>query len=114
MDHTPQDRQIPGQPSPAADPDQGDRPPSCRAGESGIASLRWTRCPNEGCLHLLAPAEVVVVTDPPLISGDAAARALQEYFLANADCGDNTANDELVAEILRRIRALRACRADGC
>ena len=54
------------------------------------------------------------VPDPPLISADAAARALQEHFLANADRGDNAANDELVAEMLRRIRALQASREGGC
>ncbi|MGH3871075.1 MAG: hypothetical protein ACRDSR_06085 [Pseudonocardiaceae bacterium] len=42
------------------------------------------------------------------------ARALHEYFLANADRGDHAANDELVAEMLRRIRALRASHEDGC
>jgi hypothetical protein len=55
-----------------------------------------------------------VVPGPPLISADAAARALQEYFLANADRGDNAANDEFVAELLRRMRALRASREGGC
>lgn len=54
------------------------------------------------------------VPDPPLLSADAAARALQEYFLANADRGDDAANDELVAEMMRRIRALRAAREGGC
>jgi hypothetical protein len=54
------------------------------------------------------------VPDPPLISADAAARALQEYFLANADRGDDAANDELVAEMLRRIRARQACPEGGC
>jgi hypothetical protein len=48
------------------------------------------------------------VLGPPVISADAAAWALQEYFLANADRGDNAANDELVAEMPRRMRALRA------
>ncbi len=51
---------------------------------------------------------------PPLVSADAAARALQELFLANADRGDHAANDELVAELLRRIRALRATHEGGC
>ncbi|MGH4009047.1 MAG: hypothetical protein ACRDTH_12985 [Pseudonocardiaceae bacterium] len=50
---------------------------------------------------------------PPLISADAAASALQELFLTNADRGDNAANDELVAELVRRIRAQRASRAGG-
>jgi hypothetical protein len=54
------------------------------------------------------------VPGPPVISVDAAARALQEYFLANADRGDNAANDELVAEMLRRMRALRASREGEC
>jgi hypothetical protein len=49
-----------------------------------------------------------------VISADAAARALQEYFLANADRGDNAANDELVAEMLRRMRALQADQEGGC
>jgi hypothetical protein len=54
------------------------------------------------------------VPDPPLISAEAAARALQEYFLANADRGDDAANDELVAEMLRRIRARQASPEGGC
>jgi hypothetical protein len=54
------------------------------------------------------------VPGPPVISVDAAARALQEYFLANADRGDDAANDELVAEMLRRMRALRASREGEC
>ncbi|MGH3754617.1 MAG: hypothetical protein ACRDRP_18345 [Pseudonocardiaceae bacterium] len=54
------------------------------------------------------------VPDPPLLSADAAARALQEYFLANADRGDDAANDELVAEMLRRIRARQAAPEGGC
>lgn len=45
---------------------------------------------------------------PPLISADEAARMLCDYFLVNADRGDNTANDELVAELVRRMRAERA------
>ncbi|MGH3799626.1 MAG: hypothetical protein ACRDTD_05720 [Pseudonocardiaceae bacterium] len=45
---------------------------------------------------------------PPVIdSPDAAARALRDLFLANADRGDNAANDELVAELVRRICAQR-------
>ncbi|MGH3998053.1 MAG: hypothetical protein ACRDTJ_11390 [Pseudonocardiaceae bacterium] len=51
---------------------------------------------------------------PPLISAEAAARTLQECFLANAERGDNAANDELVAELVRRIRVLRASGEGGC
>jgi hypothetical protein len=49
---------------------------------------------------------------PPLISADAAARALCVYFLVNADRGDNAANDKLVAELVRPMRAGSAC-CDG-
>lgn len=51
---------------------------------------------------------------PPLISAAAAASALQGYFLANADRGDNAANDQLVAELVRRIRAQQTLRESGC
>ncbi len=52
-------------------------------------------------------------SDPPLIdSPAAAAEALRDYFLANAEAGDNAANDELVAEMVRRIRTRHAS-ADG-
>lgn len=50
--------------------------------------------------------------DPPLTSADAA-RALRDLFLANADRGANAANDELVAELVRRIRALQGARDSG-
>ncbi|MGH3767587.1 MAG: hypothetical protein ACRDS0_28195 [Pseudonocardiaceae bacterium] len=43
-------------------------------------------------------------------SPQAAARALQELFLDNADRGDDAANDELVAELRRRIREQQAAR----
>jgi hypothetical protein len=33
------------------------------------------------------------------------ARPPGEYFLANAERGDNVANDELITELLRRMRA---------
>jgi hypothetical protein len=40
----------------------------------------------------------------PRISAEAAARILCELFLANADRGDNAANDHLIAEMVGRIR----------
>lgn len=47
--------------------------------------------------------------DGPLIdSPDAAARALCDYFLANAYRGDNAVNYDLVAEVVRRIRIRQA------
>ncbi len=47
--------------------------------------------------------------DPPLIDSQAtAAETLRDYFLANAEAGDNAANDELVAELVRRIRTQQA------
>ncbi len=46
---------------------------------------------------------------PPVIDNPAAAAlALRDYFLANADRGDHAANDELVAELVRRIRVHQA------
>jgi hypothetical protein len=39
-----------------------------------------------------------------LISANTAAKALHDYFLANADRGDNAANDGLVHALVRRIR----------
>jgi hypothetical protein len=44
-----------------------------------------------------------------VISADAAGRVLCDYFLANADRGDHTANDALVAELVRRMRAGQTC-----
>ena len=43
----------------------------------------------------------------------AAGRALCDYFLANADRGDNAVNDQLVAELVRRIRMRQAASDDG-
>ena len=47
-----------------------------------------------------------------MISAEAAARALCELFLANADQGDNAANDHLIAEMVGCIRAQQQSR-DG-
>ncbi len=47
---------------------------------------------------------------PVIMSPAAPAQALCDHFLTNADRGDDAANDELIAELLRRIRAAR--RAD--
>ena len=52
------------------------------------------------------------VPGPPVISAEAAARALCELFLANADRGDNAANDHLIAEMVGRIRTQQESR-DG-
>ena len=52
------------------------------------------------------------VPGPSMISAEAAARALCEVFLANADRGDNAANDHLIAEMVGRIRARQESR-DG-
>jgi hypothetical protein len=48
-----------------------------------------------------------VASDYPLTPGE----ALEKLFLANADRGANAANDALVEELQRRIRAIQA-RAD--
>lgn len=44
-----------------------------------------------------------------LVSAEAAAQALQKCFLVNADNGDNAANDELVAKLVRRMRTGHTC-----
>lgn len=54
------------------------------------------------------------VPGPPLMSTDAAATALRDFFLANAERGDNAANDQLVTELVCRIRAQRANYNGGC
>ncbi|MGH3774778.1 MAG: hypothetical protein ACRDRR_03425 [Pseudonocardiaceae bacterium] len=48
------------------------------------------------------------------MSTDAAATALRDFFLANAERGDNAANDQLVTELVCRIRAQRANYNGGC
>ncbi|MGH3823237.1 MAG: hypothetical protein ACRDRA_10445 [Pseudonocardiaceae bacterium] len=56
-----------------------------------------------------APQFPATGSDAPLIdSPAAAAKALRDYFLTNAEAGDNAANDELVAELVRRIRVQQA------
>ena len=40
----------------------------------------------------------------------AAAQALCDHFLVNVDRGDHAANDELVTELVRRIRSRQAAR----
>jgi hypothetical protein len=61
-----------------------------------------------------AHAGEIGVPGPPLISADVAAEAILNLFLANADRGHDAANDQLVAELVRRIHAQQASRASGC
>lgn len=50
--------------------------------------------------------DLLIQPSPRLIdSPEAAGQALADVFLANADRGDDTANDHLVIELVRRIRA---------
>jgi hypothetical protein len=63
----------------------------------GIAGSSTDTDPRGGLVSSPVPG-------PPMISADAAAKALCELFLANADRGDNAANDHLIAEIVGRIR----------
>jgi len=50
---------------------------------------------------------------PVIDSPEAAGRALGELFLANANRGNDAANDDLVAEVVRRIRAQQDSRDGG-
>lgn len=61
-----------------------------------------------------ADCGAVCLPGPPSISADAAAAVLRDFFLANADRDDNAANDQLVAELVRRIRVQRASHEGGC
>ncbi len=45
--------------------------------------------------------------DRMIITREDAGSALRDLFLANADRGDNVANDQLVEALARRMRALR-------
>lgn len=45
--------------------------------------------------------------DRVIASPEDAGNALRDVFLANADRGDNAANDQLVDALVRRMRALR-------
>ncbi|MGH4011714.1 MAG: hypothetical protein ACRDTH_26705 [Pseudonocardiaceae bacterium] len=51
--------------------------------------------------HGTPPPTFLPIIDSPAAAG----QALGDLFLANADRGDDAANDELVAELVRRIRA---------
>lgn len=51
--------------------------------------------------------------DSPVISADAAARMLCDYFLTNAERGDNAANDKFVAELALRMRTGQAHSVDA-
>lgn len=51
-----------------------------------------------------------VITRPVIMSPTTVAQALCDHFLTNADRGDHAANDELIAELLRRIRAAGSAR----
>ncbi len=104
----------------------GQPEPSPQAGESPVGQLRWVSCLDDERRHLVHSAGVAggghestgpwpqgrpvsfPVPGPPVISADAAARVLCDYFLANAERGDNAANDEFVAELALRMRTGQA------
>jgi hypothetical protein len=99
---------------------------SLQAEESTVGQLRWVHCLDDERRQLLQSADVTggghqsnrpwpegrpvssPAPDPPVISADAAARMLCDYFLANAERGDNAANDEFVAELALRLRTGQA------
>ncbi|MFY9808272.1 MAG: hypothetical protein WAK86_13525 [Pseudonocardiaceae bacterium] len=88
-----------GRRSSCSDPFPGGQPdPSPQAGESTVGQRRWVR-------PVSSP-----VPGSPVIRADAAARVLCEYFLVNAECGDNAANDEFIGELALRMRTGQARR----
>ncbi len=104
-----------------ADPD----PESCGARKATVTDTGYTRYVTLCQIHN-SSATVSVDTSrhwacsphdqrsqlPVIDSPGAAGQALGELFLTNADRGDNAANDHLVTELIRRIRAQQHSR-DG-
>jgi hypothetical protein len=116
-----------GRRSSCSDPLPGGQPdPSPQAEESSVEQLRWVSCLDDERRHPVASADVAggghesngpwpqgqsvssPVPGPPVISADAAAQVLCDYFLTNAERGDNAANDEFVAELALRMRTGQA------
>ena len=116
-----------GRRSGCSDPLPGGQPdPSPQPGESTVGQLRWVSCLDDERRHLAHSAGVAggghestgpwpqgrpvsfPMPDPPVISADAAAQVLCDYFLANAERGDNAANDEFIAELALRMRTGQA------
>lgn len=116
-----------GRRSGCSDPLPGGQPdPSPQAGESTVGQLPWVDCVDDERRHLVHSAGVAggghestgpwpaaqsassPVPGPPVISADAAAQVLCDYFLANAERGNNAANDEFVAELALRMRTGQA------
>ena len=113
-----------GRRSDCSDPLPGGQPDSSpQAGGSTVGQLRWVRCLDDERRHLVHSAGGGPESDgvgpegqsvsfpvpgPPVISADVAARVLCDYFLANAERGDNAANDEFIAELALRMRTGQA------
>lgn len=57
-------------------------------------------------------SDAVERPDQPVITKQQAARAIMNYFLANAEAGNHAANDQLIAELARR-RKTGASRAES-
>lgn len=57
------------------------------------------------------PLMIFPASDSPVISAQDAATALRELFLTNADQGNHAANDDLVAELVHRIRTQQQSRS---
>ena len=117
--------QLPCAPRPIPD---GQPDPSPQAGESSVGQRRWGHYHylDDKRRHLMRSAGVAggghenngswpegqsvsfPMPGPPVISADAAARMLCDYFLTNAEREDNAANDEFVAELTLRMRTGQA------
>lgn len=107
MDHTSQNQQHPGGRRLAESP-------ILRPVTNGSPGVPCRTCVDAISSDPAGPGNHHSMPAPPVISADTAARALRDHFLANADRGDNAANDELVAELAHRIRARRAYHKGRC
>lgn len=73
-----------------------------------IPAGRWSSGPQPPLAPGGQPDPMPVIASPVVPSPAVAAQALCAHFLANADRGDNAANDEFIAELVRRVRSRQA------
>jgi hypothetical protein len=104
--HCPDSGRPPAETAPGARPDT--TTPVNPASGTGGAGGGDLQCGSGVHRGMPRPADLPVIDSP-----EAAGRALGELFLTNADRGNDAANDDLVAEVVRRIRAQQGSRDGG-
>ena len=104
--HSPDSGRPPAETAPGGRPDT--TAPGDSASVTGGAGGGDLQCGSGVHRGMPRPADLPVIDSP-----EAAGRALGELFLTNADRGDDAANDDLVAEVVRRIRVQQGSRDGG-